>query len=383
MRLRRDMASIQGYVPGRQPTGDGWIKLNTNESPEASPAALAAIQRAADSSIRLYPDPLCNRLREAAARRHNLNPEQIVFGNGSDDLLNLLIRAVCDPGDRVVAATPSYSLYPVLAAIAGTAVLEVPLGDAFALPVRQMAAARGKITFVASPNNPAGTHYRIDILRWLAAHVNVLVVDEAYVEFARGDNVALLRDFDNVCVTRSFSKSFGLAGLRLGYALTSPELADALLRMKDSYNVSRVAQSAGLAALNDFGWAESHWATIRDRRDNFATILSERFGLNVYPSEANFVFVELDGYDAADIQRQLEKRSILVRHFQDDQRITNALRISIGSAENMQALENALGEILEVQPRGSAAPRNGSSNSNIAQEPTDGGHRGGDGSWKD
>ena len=348
MRLRRDMASIQGYVPGRQPTGDGWIKLNTNESPEASPAALAAIQGAADSSIRLYPDPLCDQLREAAARRHSLGPEQIVFGNGSDDLLNLLIRAVCDPGDRVVAATPSYSLYPVLAAIAGTAVLEVPLGDAFALPVRKMAAARGKITFVASPNNPAGTHYEIDMLRWLAAHVNVLVVDEAYVEFARGDNVALLRDFDNVCVTRSFSKSFGLAGLRLGYALTSPQLADALLRMKDSYNVSRVAQSAGLAALNDFGWAQTHWANIRERRDTFATILSNRFGFNVYPSEANFVFVELDGYDAGDIQRQLEERSILVRHFRDDPRIANALRISIGSAGDMQVLEDALVDILEL-----------------------------------
>ena len=149
MRLRRDMASIQGYVPGHQPTGDGWIKLNTNESPEASPAALAAMRAAAaDQSIRLYPDPLSHDLREAAARRHNVEPEQVVVGNGSDDLLGLLIRVVCDPGDRVVAATPSYSLYPVLAAVAGANILEVPLGDDFALPVRQMATARGKITFV-------------------------------------------------------------------------------------------------------------------------------------------------------------------------------------------------------------------------------------------
>lgn len=347
MRLRRDMASIQGYVPGRQPAGDGWIKLNTNESPEASPAAVAAMRAAANASIRLYPDPLSHELRDAAARRHNVQSEQVVFGNGSDDLLNLLIRVVCDPGDRVVAATPSYSLYPVLAAIAGTDILEVPLGEGFALPVRQMAAARGKITFVASPNNPAGTHYANDTLRWLAAHVNVLVVDEAYVEFANRDNVTLLQEFDNVCITRSFSKSFGLAGLRLGYALTSPRLADALMRVKDSYNVSRVAQTAGLAALNDLDWAQAQWAATRERREAFATLMSQRFGLNVYPSQANFVFVELDGYDAARIQRQLEDRRILVRRFPNDSRIANALRISIGSAEDMQALEAALGEVLE------------------------------------
>ncbi len=354
MRLRRDMAAIHGYVPGLQPSDGGWIKLNTNESPEASPAALAALRGAADSSIRLYPDPLSQQLREAAARRHNLQPEQVVFGNGSDDLLNLLIRVACDPGDRVVAATPSYSLYPVLAAIGGCDIREVPLGEDFELPVRQLAAARGKITFVASPNNPAGTHYSADELRWLAARVNLLVIDEAYVEFAERDNVDLLRECDNVCVTRSFSKSFGLAGLRLGYALASPRLADALLRVKDSYNVSRLAQAAGMAALADLEWAERHWAAIRRRREELAATLHECFRLKVHPSQANFLFVELDGYDAADVQRQLEDRRIVVRRFANDSRIANALRISIGSAEDMQALKTALGEVLGHEQSGAA-----------------------------
>ena len=354
MRLRRDMAAIHGYVPGLQPSDAGWIKLNTNESPEASPAALAALRQAADASIRLYPDPISRELREAAARRHNLEPEQVVCGNGSDDLLNLLIRVACDPGDRVVAATPSYSLYPVLAAIGGCDIREVPLGDAFELPVRQLAAARGKITFVASPNNPAGTHYAADELRWLAARVNLLVIDEAYVEFAERDNVDLLRECDNVCITRSFSKSFGLAGLRLGYALASPRLADALLCVKDSYNVSRLAQAAGLAALADLEWAERHWAAIRRRREALAAALHECFQLKVHPSQANFVFVELDGYDAADIQRQLEDRRIVVRRFANDSRIANALRISIGSAEDMQALMAALGEVLGHERSGAA-----------------------------
>ncbi len=346
VRLRRDMAAIHGYVPGLQPGDASWIKLNTNESPEASPAAVAALRDAAAASIRLYPDPISHELRDVAARRHGVQPEQVVFGNGSDDLLNLLIRVACDPGDRVVAATPSYSLYPVLAAIGGCDIREVPLGDDFALPVRQLAAARGKITFVASPNNPAGTHYGADDLRWLASRVNLLVIDEAYVEFADRDNVDLLRECDNVCVTRSFSKSFGLAGLRLGYALASPELADALLRVKDSYNVSRLAQSAGLAALGDLDWAERHWAAIRRRRDALGATLREQFGLKVHPSEANFVFVELDGYDAADVQRQLEDRRIVVRRFAGDPRIANALRISIGSAEDMQSFMAAFGDVL-------------------------------------
>ena len=184
-------------------------------------------------------------------------------------------------------------------------------------------------------------------MRWLAARVNLLVIDEAYVEFAERDNVDLLRECDNVCITRSFSKSFGLAGLRLGYALASPRLADALLCVKDSYNVSRLAQAAGLAALADLEWAERHWAAIRRRREALAGALHECFQLKVHPSQANFVFVELDGYDAADIQRQLEDRRIVVRRFANDSRISNALRISIGSAEDMQALKTALGEVLK------------------------------------
>lgn len=349
MRLRCDMASIRGYVPGHQPADDGWVKLNTNESPTASPAAIRAMRASADESIRLYPDPTSSALCTAAARRHHVSENQVVFGNGSDDLLNLIVRVACDPGDRVVAATPSYSLYPVLAAVGGCEIRQIPLSGSFDLPVRQMAAARGKVTFVASPNNPAGTHYTPDSLRWLAARVNLLVVDEAYVDFARADNVALLREFQNVCITRSFSKGFGLAGLRLGYALTSPLLADALMRVKDSYNVSRIAQAAGLAALSDIDWAMSHWEAIRQRRDAFATMMAERFGLKVHPSEANFVFVELAGYDAAGVQQKLADQRILVRRFVDDTRIANAIRISIGSEKDMRALEDVLGVVLDGQ----------------------------------
>lgn len=346
VRLRSDLARIRGYVPGRQPAEDAWIKLNTNESPEVSPAALAALRSAVDERLRLYPDPLSSELRERIARRHGVEPEMVLVGNGSDDILNLLVRAACDPGDRIVAATPSYSLYPVLAAIRGCDMVQVPLGDGFAVPVRQMAAARGAITFVASPNNPAGTHCPEDEIRWLAERTNLLVVDEAYVEFADSNRVSLVQEFDNVCVTRSLSKAFGLAGMRIGYAVGSPLVVDALQRMKDSYNVSRLAQVAGTAALDDTAWAEEHWRTIRERRDAFASELSQRFGLYVYPSQANFVLVECQPYEAADLQRQLEARRILIRRFADDPRVANALRVSIGREDEMQAVLSALGEIL-------------------------------------
>jgi len=342
VKLRASITSITGYVPGRQPAGEGWIKLNTNESPAVSPRVLAAIRDAVDEGVRLYPDPLCTHLRERLAARHGVDPRQVIVGNGSDDVLNLLVRVTAGPGDRLVAATPSYSLYPVLAAIQGCEMVAIPLGGDFSLPVRQLAAARGAATFVASPNNPAGTHYGEDELRWLAERTNCLVIDEAYVEFADADRMALVHEFDNVCVTRSFSKAFGLAGLRIGYAVGPTELIDALYTVKDSYNVSRLAQAAGVAALDDLAWAEAHWAAIRQRREAFAAALRGQLGLHVYPSQANFVLVDTAPWDAAALQAALEARRILVRRFTDDARIANALRISIGSQAEVQAVTDAL-----------------------------------------
>lgn len=346
VRIRPEIAALRGYTPGHQPSEDGWIKLNTNESPAVAPAVLARLREAITEDVRLYPNPVSQELRERLAERHDATPDQVFVGNGSDDVLNLIFRAVCGPGARVVAPNPSYSLYPVLAEIQGARMVHCPLGPGFELPVRQLAAARGAVTFVASPNNPAGTHYGADELRWLAEHTNLLVIDEAYVEFASSDRMDLAKSLPNVCVTRSFSKAFGLAGIRLGYAVSDPEIIDVLHRVKDSYNVSRLAQVAGVAACDEIAWAEAHWEATRVRRDAFAEELRGRFDLQVYPSEANFVFVECAPHDAGGIQRDLATRRILVRRFAEEPRHANALRVSIGSDADMRAVLEALGEIL-------------------------------------
>lgn len=345
VQIRPEVAALAGYTPGRQPSEPGWIKLNTNESPALSPTVLDVLRASITDDLRLYPDPTSRELRERLAERHSVGPDAVIVANGSDDVLNLIIRAVCRPGDRVVAPQPSYSLYPVLAAIQGACMVLCPLGTEFELPISQLAAARGTVTFVASPNNPAGTQYSVDDLRWLAHRTNLLVIDEAYVEYARDDRMALARELPNVCVTRSFSKAFGLAGLRLGYAVAAPEFIQVLHRVKDSYNVSRLAQAAGTAALDEIAWAESHWSATRVRRDNFAEELRGRFDLHVYPSDANFVFVECGSHDAGSVQAALEVRRILVRRFDDEPRYSNALRISIGSDDEMESVVTALGEM--------------------------------------
>ena len=348
--IRPEIAALHGYTPGHQPSEGGWIKLNTNESPAVAPGVLTRLREAITDDVRLYPNPVSQELRERLADRHLATPAHIFVGNGSDDVLNLIIRAVCGPEARVVAPHPSYSLYPVLAEIQGARMVHCPLGPGFELPVRQLAAARGAVTFVASPNNPAGTHYGADELRWLAERTNLLVIDEAYVEFASSDRIDLARTLPNVCVTRSFSKAFGLAGIRLGYAVADPEFIDVLHRVKDSYNVSRLAQVAGVAACDEIAWAEAHWEATRVRRDAFAEELRGRFDLQVYPSEANFVFVECAPHDAGVVQRELANRRILVRRFAEEPRHANALRVSIGSDADMRTLLEALGEILAVGP---------------------------------
>lgn len=346
VRIRPNIQRLRGYLPGRQPSGEGWIKLNTNESPDASPAAVRALAGLDADLLRRYPEPTSEPLRSRLAAHYDLEPDRVIVGNGADDIINLLIRATCDPTDRVVTTNPAYALYPILAGIQGVPVEAVPLGPEFSLPLDALQQATAALTFITNPNNPAGTAYPSEQIAALAAAgPNLLAVDEAYAEFADGNCLELLRRFDNLCIIRSFSKAYGLAGLRIGYLLGPPDLVAALHKIKDSYNVNRAAQIAALAALADRQWAESMWAGVRERRARLTRDLTE-LGLTVHPSQANFVLVEFGDASAIDIQQALEERHILVRHLGGSSETDNCLRITIGSALEMQRLVEALSKCL-------------------------------------
>jgi histidinol-phosphate aminotransferase len=344
--IRPNIQRLRGYIPGRQPTGDGWIKLNTNESPEASPAAVRALAGIDADLLRRYPDPTSAPLHARLAAVYGLTPEQVIVGNGADDIINILIRAICDPDDQVVTTNPAYALYPILAGIQGVAVNAIPLGPGFSLPLAELKRAPGALTFITNPNNPAGTHYpSSQIAELAAAGPNLVAVDEAYAEFAASDCLDLLTEFANLCIIRTFSKAYGLAGLRVGYLLGPPDLVAALLKIKDSYNVNRVAQMAALAALDDRAWAESMWAGVRERRQKLAGDLNA-LGLKVHPSGSNFLLVDFGDHPAVKVQAALEERRILVRHLGGSSDTENCLRITIGSADEMQRLMESLKECL-------------------------------------
>ncbi len=335
-------------MPGRQPSSGDWIKLNTNESPEASPAAVRALAGLDGDWLRRYPDPTSEGLRERLAERFRLELGQVVVGNGADDIINLLIRVTCDPGDTVVTTNPAYALYSILADIQDVAVQATPLGAHFSLPIDALKHAGGAITFITSPNNPAGTAYPPEQAAELAAAgANLVAVDEAYAEFAENDCLELLDRFENVCIIRTFSKAYGLAGLRIGYLLGPPNLVAALLKIKDSYNVNRAGQIAAEAALADGEWAEAMWAGVRRRRE-WLTGALVGLGLRVHPSQANFLLVDFGDASAVAVQQGLEDRRILVRRLGGTPETENALRITIGTEAELQRLVEAIGECLQA-----------------------------------
>jgi histidinol-phosphate aminotransferase len=329
-------------VPGEQPREPGWIKLNTNENPFMAPSIADSVAEAATDVLRRYPDPLCLELRAALAARYGLPPEQVICGNGSDELLTLAVRATVGEGDRIAYAEPTYTLYETLAQIQGAFAVPVPLGPEWELPVPLLAGVGAKLTLVANPNAPTGTPYSIETLDILAAGVTgVLLVDEAYVDFGGQTALPLLARHDNLLLLRTMSKAFGLAGVRLGYGFGSPGLIEALYKIKDSYNVDRLTQVAGLAALRAYDEAHANNTEICARRDRIAAVLQDRFGWHVWPSAANFLLVDTGPRQAREVYEGLKTQRILVRYFARP-RLENCLRVSIGAEDEMAAFVRAL-----------------------------------------
>jgi len=330
--FRPTVDALRAYEPGEQPPPEADIvKLNTNENPyPPSPQALAALREIDHERLRRYPDPFASEFRLSAAEVLGIEPDTILVGNGSDDILTMLIRSVADGARAVAYPVPTYALYRTLAEIQGAPVAEVRSDETYALPLDTLAATGAPLTLVASPNSPSGRRVSNDLIRDLASRVDgILAIDEAYVDFATGDALELAQSCDNVVVIRTLSKSHSLAGLRLGFAVASPAVIAGLAKVKDSYNVDAVAARVGAAAYRDVVYTRDAVARICASREGLTNNLSA-LGFHVWPSEANFVLVRPANGNARDVYEGLKSRGILVRYF-DVRGLDDKLRITVGT----------------------------------------------------
>lgn len=326
------------YVPGEQPKMANLVKLNTNENPYApSPAVLEAIHEATGDSLRLYPDPDASRLTDAIARFYQIKPQQVFAGNGSDEVLAHIFMAFFRQDKPLLFPDITYSFYPVYCGLYDIDYRLVPLDQHFGIDVDAFDTDNGGIIF-PNPNAPTGCLLSLGSLRRLLQRntESVVVIDEAYVDFGGESAIALIDEFPNLLVTQSLSKSRSLAGLRIGFAAGHPDLIEALIRVKDSFNsypLDSIAIAAGVAAMQDRAYFDETRRKVIDSRESVAAELAE-MGFQVLPSAANFVFATHPHHDAADIAQRLREQGIIVRYF-NKPRIQQFLRITIGTpAEN-------------------------------------------------
>jgi len=346
--IRPLVRRLHPYVPGEQPKIRGLIKLNTNENPyPPSPKVLAAIKAAVDGRLRLYPNPTADGLRRRLAKFHRCAPEHFIVGNGSDELLALATRAFVDPGQTVQFFTPSYSLYPVLADIHGARRNAVPLAADFALPsvaqLRRQGAwdFRAPLTFITTPNAPSGRGYSTAELKDLCrAQRGVVVLDEAYVDFAREHAFALALQFPHVLVARTFSKAYSLCFLRVGYFAGHPEMIAALQKIRDSYNVNGLGQAAAAATLGDLAYYRRNFKRLIATRERLSARL-RALNFDVLPSQTNFIFARPPRWPAAEWLLKLREKRVLVRWF-DAAETRDFLRITIGTDAEADALLRAV-----------------------------------------
>lgn len=346
--VRPTVERMAGYTPGEQPApGDRVIKLNTNENPyPPSPRVLEVIRHIDGEALRRYPSPLADDFRRVAARIHGVSPESVLAGNGSDDVLQIALRTFCGPGDVLASPNPTYSLYPVLAALADVSFATMPWEPGWQLPAAALLATAPKAIFFANPNAPSGTCVTPSAVRALARATDALVlVDEAYADFADDNCLALVHELENVLVSRTLSKGYGLAGLRFGYAIGHPSVIAQMAKVKDSYNCDAIAIAAACAALDDQAYARTLWAAIRAERTRLSAALTAR-GFDVIPSHGNFLLVRVPAATSArSLYEALKTQGVLVRFF-DTPGLSDRLRITIGTpAEDaflLSALDRAL-----------------------------------------
>ncbi len=363
--IRPLVRALHPYVPGEQPKIKGLIKLNTNENPyPPSPRVLSAIKAAVDARLRLYPNPTAQVLRERLARLHRCQPQNIMLGNGSDELLALAGRTFVEPAAALARARmskamvqffhPSYSLYPVLAEIHGAKANAVSLNADFGLPTvaelkrNRRWDFRAALTFVTTPNAPSGRGYTTAELDALCrAQKGVVVLDEAYVDFADQNAMSLALKFPHVLVARTFSKAYSLCFQRVGYFVGHPALIAALDKIRDSYNVNGLGQIAALATLDDLPRYRANFRRIIATRQKLGRDLTA-LGFQVFPSQTNFILARPPYSSAQSWLQRLRDRKILVRWFSNPS-VRDYLRITIGTPSEAAALVQAAKAILVLE----------------------------------
>lgn len=340
--IRPSVAALTPYTPGEQP-GSGVIKLNTNENPyPPSPRVAAALRSADPALLRLYPDPVSSGLRRQVAELHGCAPEQVFIGNGSDEVLALCVRAFAPEGGTVGYFDPSYSLYPVLAAIEEVPVRPVALTPDFGWVMP--ADYSSSLFFLTNPNAPTSRLFpRAEVESFCRRFSGVVLIDEAYVDFAPLSCADLALRLPNVLIARTLSKSYSLAGIRLGYAVGPAPLIEALHKIKDSYNISWLTQQLAAAALADPAWMKANVAKITATRERVAQALRSR-GWFVFDSSTNFLFARPPARPAREIFEHLRTRKIFVRYFPAPA-TRDYLRITVGTDAEMDALLSALEQI--------------------------------------
>jgi histidinol-phosphate aminotransferase len=366
--IRPLVARLKPYVPGEQPKIRGLVKLNTNENPyPPSPGVLQAVRMAVDDRLRLYPNPTARKLREKLARLHGCEPDNIIVGNGSDELLAMVTRCFAEPASGVAAVKqgpgtgsastiqylwPCYSLYPVLAAIHGARANAVPLKSGFGLPtVAELRRGgewdfRAALTLITTPNAPSGRGYPgVELEKLCQAQRGVVVLDEAYVDFAEENAMALALKYPRVLVARTFSKAYALCFQRIGYCVGAQPLIEAMHKIRDSYNVNGLGQVAAEATLDDLPYYRANFKRVIATRQRLTQALGE-LGFEVYPSQTNFILARPCRFPAEQWLGKLREHQVLVRWFADPA-VSDFLRISVGTDPQGDVLLRAVRRILK------------------------------------
>ncbi|MFW9882276.1 MAG: histidinol-phosphate transaminase [Candidatus Thorarchaeota archaeon] len=352
--LRENLKKYSAYEPGEQPIEDGWLKLNTNENPfPPIPEILNDIKNAVNEKIRLYPDPTSFELRKEILNvllrdKDTLtNRNSIFIGNGSDEIFDVIFKIFIDPGDEVVIFYPSYGLYKVLATLYNAKITEIQLTDDFSIPDSAFN-AKAKLMFINSPNNPNGKSFgNAIILKLCGSFPGVVVVDEAYADFSNQTSLPLLKKVENLIVNRSFSKSFSIAGLRMGYALADPEIIKEMNKVKLPYNTNYLAQIAALSCIKNSNKIFERNKKIVAERERLTEELNKFDGISVVPSDANFIFVKFeDKTKTLKFVWDLKDMKILVRHFSKPG-LYNYIRVTIGTMEDNNKFIEAFKKIAD------------------------------------